>query len=290
MTESHVWATEEFLLTLVALLGYDVTADPFSYDSFIYGVALEGAGSTTRSAIRTPTGRTRSPRGYDDPAPRVRSGSLQPLRALPTPTVAAAGTRAPASLLIERLPILQQMRSMKLARPEEADLLIAALSVSAGRATSQRCRGRGYGELLRALDDGAWERRQGTAALRRSWCTRSIRTRRLRRRTRPGDDGDRADAGALRTQHRRRRAYGRCAGTIRRSRTTEWDAPILFILIDGLHDYAGTFARLCAFRAWIVPGGYVAFHDYADYWPGVRTFVNELLTRGEFRGFKGREA
>jgi Glycosyl transferase family 2 len=32
----------------------------------------------------------------------------------------------------------------------------------------------------------------------------------------------------------------------------------------------------------VVPGGLVAFHDYADYYPGVQTFVDELLAAGRY--------
>jgi len=31
-----------------------------------------------------------------------------------------------------------------------------------------------------------------------------------------------------------------------------------------------------------VSGAYAAFHDYADYYPGVKTFVNELLKTGRY--------
>jgi glycosyltransferase involved in cell wall biosynthesis len=37
------------------------------------------------------------------------------------------------------------------------------------------------------------------------------------------------------------------------------------------------------FEEWILPGGYVAFHDYADYFPGVRSFVDELLAESQYR-------
>jgi hypothetical protein len=36
------------------------------------------------------------------------------------------------------------------------------------------------------------------------------------------------------------------------------------------------------FERWVTPGGYVAFHDYADYYPGVKTFVNEILNKGHY--------
>lgn len=57
----------------------------------------------------------------------------------------------------------------------------------------------------------------------------------------------------------------------------KWGRPLSFLLIDGLHDYPSVAADFWQFAEWIKPGGYVAFHDYADYYPGVKAFVNELL-------------
>jgi Methyltransferase domain len=56
-----------------------------------------------------------------------------------------------------------------------------------------------------------------------------------------------------------------------------WDREIAFLLVDGLHDYANVSRDLLHFEAWLVDGGYVAFHDYADYYPGVKAVVSELL-------------
>lgn len=68
----------------------------------------------------------------------------------------------------------------------------------------------------------------------------------------------------------------------RRSYETEWDLPIRFLFIDGLHDYMNVSRDLRQFEPWLVDGAYVAFHDYADHWPGVRRFVDELLSSGRY--------
>ena len=62
-----------------------------------------------------------------------------------------------------------------------------------------------------------------------------------------------------------------------------WDQPIGFLLIDGLHDYPNVARDFYQFEDSVLPGGYVAFHDYADYFPGVKAFVNELLAGGRYR-------
>ncbi|MGN6532847.1 MAG: glycosyltransferase [Ginsengibacter sp.] len=61
--------------------------------------------------------------------------------------------------------------------------------------------------------------------------------------------------------------------------------PISVLFIDGLHDYTSVRNDFTHFSGCIREGGYVGFHDYADYFPGVKLFVNELLDTGMFRKF-----
>ncbi|MFP5289022.1 MAG: glycosyltransferase, partial [Thermoanaerobaculia bacterium] len=63
----------------------------------------------------------------------------------------------------------------------------------------------------------------------------------------------------------------------------DWKGPIGFLLIDGLHDYANVARDFRHFEGSVVTGGYVAFHDYAEYYPGVRAFVDELLASGRYQ-------
>ncbi|MEX2512692.1 MAG: class I SAM-dependent methyltransferase [Cyclobacteriaceae bacterium] len=62
----------------------------------------------------------------------------------------------------------------------------------------------------------------------------------------------------------------------------KWENPISFLFIDGLHDYPNVARDFWKFSPFVVPGGYIAFHDYADYYPGVQAFVNEILANGRF--------
>ena len=55
------------------------------------------------------------------------------------------------------------------------------------------------------------------------------------------------------------------------------------MFIDGLHDYANVAMDFHHFERWIAPGGFVAFHDYATYYPGVVTFVDELVNSSSYR-------
>ena len=59
--------------------------------------------------------------------------------------------------------------------------------------------------------------------------------------------------------------------------------PIHILFIDGLHDYTNVARDFFQFQQWVVSGGYIAFHDYADYYPGVKSFVNEILSSGRYR-------
>jgi glycosyltransferase involved in cell wall biosynthesis len=68
-----------------------------------------------------------------------------------------------------------------------------------------------------------------------------------------------------------------------RSCNVEWGLPISLLFIDGLHDYDNVRRDFEHFAGWLVTGGLVAFHDYADYYPGVVKFVDELLAAGTCR-------
>lgn len=56
-----------------------------------------------------------------------------------------------------------------------------------------------------------------------------------------------------------------------------WENPISLLFIDGLHDYLNVSGDFKHFSSWIMQNGYVVFHDYAPYFPGVKRFVDELL-------------
>ena len=63
----------------------------------------------------------------------------------------------------------------------------------------------------------------------------------------------------------------------------QWESPISFLFIDGLHDYANVSRDFNHFSGWVKSGAYIAFHDYIHYYPGVQQMVNELLSAGAYR-------
>lgn len=61
----------------------------------------------------------------------------------------------------------------------------------------------------------------------------------------------------------------------------QWSgSPIRLLFIDGDHSYEGTQADFNAWEQFIPQGGFVAFHDVSDDWPGVKRFFEEITSPG----------
>jgi hypothetical protein len=67
-----------------------------------------------------------------------------------------------------------------------------------------------------------------------------------------------------------------------RAEDVPWSEPLCMLLIDGLHDYPNVLKDFNHFEPHLVDGALVAFHDYAEYFPGVPAFVDELVASGRF--------
>lgn len=61
-----------------------------------------------------------------------------------------------------------------------------------------------------------------------------------------------------------------------------WAEPVCLLLIDGLHDYPNVLKDFSHFEPYLCDGALVAFHDYAEYFPGVQAFVDELSASGRY--------
>ncbi len=57
-------------------------------------------------------------------------------------------------------------------------------------------------------------------------------------------------------------------------------APIRLLFIDGDHSYEATRADFEVWEQYIPAGGFVAFHDVNETWPGVQRFFQELTKPG----------
>jgi tetratricopeptide (TPR) repeat protein len=60
-----------------------------------------------------------------------------------------------------------------------------------------------------------------------------------------------------------------------------WDEPIALLFVDALHDYENVRRDHELFDRFVVPCGFIAFHDYFDDFPGVVQHVDSLLAAGE---------
>jgi hypothetical protein len=282
MGRSQIWATEEVIFpTLVALLGYQVAESPCSYEYVKHRVPY-----STRDADRAlarPSVFWMHPvnRRYDD---RLRSHLRDRLRHYEM--VSPGDGRLESTImdtpaarpLLLTVPILERMRAIEgWLEDDEADLLIAIMTRMladlapphavveigsyCGRSTVV------FGSVLRSLAPEA----RIYAVDPHDGVVGAL------------DRGLRAGTSTLARFERNIAAAGLrdLVVTIQqRSFEVEWTQPISLLFIDGLHDYANVARDFHHFESHVVPGGYVAFHDYADYYPGVKAFVNEQLGTG----------
>lgn len=72
-----------------------------------------------------------------------------------------------------------------------------------------------------------------------------------------------------------------------RSFEVVWNKPISMLFIDGNHGYTDVSGDFGHFEEHIVPGGYVAFHDYHEMWPGIIQFVDEIVDTGKYTRIGG---
>lgn len=61
---------------------------------------------------------------------------------------------------------------------------------------------------------------------------------------------------------------------------TEWTEPVDLLFVDGLHDRLNVERDFRHFEPFLTEDAVVLFHDYAHYYPGVRSFVDELSRDG----------
>ena len=286
LRRSKTWATEEVLFpTFLAALGFEIGANVGSLDLVKYREAYSV--EQLRAAARRPDvfWVHPVPRHFDDPLRAFIREHVARLGAggdgMARPRPATPVVPAPRTPLLATLPILKRMRSVEgWLEDDEADLLIAATSeacrtlpdVKAVVEVGSYC-GRStvvLGSVVQAFDpEGAvyavdpHEGEVGAAGLDAhrtspTFCTfqRTI-----------------ARAGLEDVVHPIRQ----------RSFDVAWDAPIRLLLIDGLHDYENVARDLRHFESHLAPGAFVAFHDYADYYPGVQRFVDEIVAGGGYR-------
>jgi predicted O-methyltransferase YrrM len=276
LSASRLWATEEVLFpTLIALLGFRIERNPCSYEYVKYrspystrdvDCALQRFDAYWMHPV---------PRRYDDPI-RVRiRQSHNDYR------LSGGGTAAAVKPHRSQLwPMMRTMRGIEgWLEDEEAELLAIAAREALGRASGPKTLveiGSYCGKATFVLATMASMHASGArvvaidtydgvvGSLDRGLCRHAPTLPKL---TRMLNDTDLA---------------GWVEPRVGRAQSLRWDGPVDLLLIDGLHDYANVAQDFYAFEASLGPGALVAFHDYADYFPGVRSFVDELLSEGEW--------
>jgi predicted O-methyltransferase YrrM len=284
MRQTRIWATEEVILpTLAALLGYEIGANPCSYDYVQYRHTF-----TVRHLDRA---FDRPDVFWMHPVPRTYEDALRrrirdkwnhyetSQRVSLTTTQPDATANIPSLLLT--VPVLERMRGIEgWLDDAEADLLLAAASRAIGTVPD--------GELVEV---GSYCGRSTVvlgAALAASGNSHGVRIHAID----PHDGVVGAlDRGLQRVPPTHERFLHNIGDAgiahlvepiVQRSYEVAWDKPISFLFIDGLHDYFNVMRDFHHFEPWLAPGGLVAFHDYADYYPGVKAFVDELLASGGY--------
>lgn len=283
MRRSLIWATEEVVLpTLVALLGYKLAANPCSYDYVRYRInytipQVEEALARPDIFWIHPV-----PRQYDNLMRQHIRDKFNHYERAGGMLSEASDVKSDASTdLLQVLPLLARMRNIDGWLDDvEADLLIAI----AARALTSLPKPQAIVEI------GSYCGRS-TVVLGGVVKALSPETRIHAIDPHDGKVGA-LDQGVINCAPTldmfRRNIAG--AGledvvtTIQKySYEVAWDEPISLLFIDGLHDYTNVARDFSHFEQWVLPGGYIAFHDYADYYPGVQAFVNEILRTGKYR-------
>jgi hypothetical protein len=275
MSRTRIWATEEVILpTLTALLGYEIAQNPCSHDFVKYRVVFTPGHVEAALARPDVFWLHPIPRELHDP---LRSQVRQALRNYPGSPAAPAEKK---SGLVLALPILQRMKQIEgWFEEDEGDLLIAAAtraiaSLPAGSAIVEIgsfcgrstvvlggvVKSLGAESRVFAIDPHDGKVGAADQGLQSCRSTLDIFRRNI------------LESGLTEVVE-----------TIpRRSTEVAWDQPVGLLLIDGLHDYWNVSQDFHHFEKWLLTGGYVAFHDYADYYPGVKQFVRELLATGRY--------
>ena len=286
LAHSEIWASEELVLpTLVALLGHEIAVNPCSYDYVQYKT------SYTVPQIDVALGREDVfwvhpvPRRMDDP---VRARIREQLGYAHAASTAARGQSAAPNAsqnkgIVLSLPILNRIRAIQgWLHEEEADLLLAACNRALCSTTSSSA----------VLEIGSFCGRS-TVLLGSVVECLGLQGKVYAVDSHEGVVGAAGSPSGLRTLgstlnmfHANIEANGLThiiEPIVQRSYEVNWRKPIALLFIDGLHDYFNVSRDFHHFAPWVVVGGYIAFHDYAEYYPDVMRFVDELVAFPDFQ-------
>jgi hypothetical protein len=285
LERSKIWATEEIILpTLVRLLGYKIAASPCAYDYVKYRARYSMRQIETAFAKPDVFWVHPVPRQYGDTLRRHIRTKFNHYRP-PSHTASAQIAAAPQAAvtggpLLLTYPILARMKRVEgWLEEEEADLLIAVTARALAHSPEPRTIVEVGSYMGRAtVTMGLTARALGKEAKIYSIDRHDGRVGAL-------DQGIETRPPTLERFRQNLSAAG-LAGMVeviqRASYEVDWSGDVHLLLVDGLHDYTSVARDFYHFERWLVPGGFVAFHDYASYYPGVQAFVQEILSTGQY--------
>lgn len=285
MSRSSIWATEELIFpTLLALLGFDIAPNPCSFDYVQYKAVYTQAQIDAALRREDVFWVHPVPRRYDDPIRKqIRESVGYHLAPILPNTGGAMSTlkQRESTGMVLSLPILNRMKTIDgWLNEKEADLLLAtchrAVASSAESAIVEI--GSFCGRSTVVLGSVL----QSLAASTKVYAIDSHE----------GIVGAAGSGGGIKSLGSTLDVFHRnitenaltpfVEAIVKRSYEVTWDKPIALLFVDGLHDYDNVSRDFHHFEPWVVAGGYIAFHDYADYYPGVKKFVDELVALPHF--------
>ena len=276
MGKTQIWATEEIILpTLVALLGYSIDQNPCSHDFVNYQKSytesdLQNAEKRANAYWMHPVHRE-----YNDPLRKAARDKFNHY-VLPSEKKHPGGED-----LLMTLPLLEEIRKIEgWLSDREADALIGAtlkaccslekphylVEIGSFQGKSTVLLGKVIQGLFPEAKVFAIDPHEGMIGA--------------------ADQGLQKVAPTLdsfKANIHNAGLEGHVALIRNYSFLVDWQDPISFLFIDGLHDYVNVARDFWKFSPFVLPGGLIAFHDYADYYPGVKALVDEVLASESFR-------
>lgn len=286
MRQTKIWATEEIILpTLVSLLGYEIAGTPFVYDFVKYRVTFTMRDIDQALAREDVYWVHPIQRKYEEPLRQHIRHRFSEYVSKTHPAVSEAGTtpftpaaaRPPAPDLFRPLALLDSLHGIEgWLDNQEADLLIGILL--------KACKAPAQGAARNIVEIGSYHGKATVllGSVAREFCPEAVIA--------AIDPHDGLLGAVDRGLTRHPPSYEKLRQNIEKAGLTDivriikdrscnvhWESPIALLLIDGLHDYPNVSGDFWHFAPWVVSGGYICFHDYAEYYPGVTAFVDELI-------------
>jgi glycosyltransferase involved in cell wall biosynthesis len=279
MRKTKIWATEEVILpTLVSLLGYEIGLNPCAQDFVAYQknyslLDLNNAQEKSDVYWIHPIRRE-----YDDP---LRKQSRQSANHYKPQTMELTLNETSANDLPLAFPLMEKIKQIEgWLSDREADLLIATtlksccsldpphhlVEIGSYHGKSTVAIGSTAKSLFPSAKVYAIDPHEGVVGAT--------------------DQGIQYKSPTWEKYNQNIRAAGLEKTVIplkNYSFNIDWKDPVSFLFIDGLHDYPNVARDFWKFAPYVVPGGYIAFHDYADYYPGVIALVDEVLASGKYQ-------